>query len=198
LSSFGNISKSGPSYARLYAAENKVVVDNIAAPSDIPSILAKNDRISAIVFIDDIIASGETVIKSLLPFSNEYGHLISERNIKVVIAAICGLNQGMERLESIFRDLPFRIECRVADLFSDKDKCFNEKSVIFNSLSELEKARLLAEKYGTQLVKREDALGYDKSQLLVVFHDNCPDNTLPILWASSSSDLEWRPLFKRI
>ena len=168
LSSFGSLSKSGPSLARMYASENKVVVYNIAPPESVPEVLAKNDRIKAVVFIDDIIATGESAIENLESFADEFRNIVVKKEIKVVIATICGLSTGIQKVEELLSEMSFRIECKVADILGEEDQCFNEKAAIYTSKAELTKTREIAEKYGSSLAKRKNALGYNNSQLLVV------------------------------
>ena len=54
LSSFGAPSKSGATYARMYANENSIYSNNEVSLADIPQALNNNDQINAIVFVDDI------------------------------------------------------------------------------------------------------------------------------------------------
>ena len=56
-------------------------------------------------------------------------------------------------------------------------------------------ATVIARAYGTELVKN-DPLGHGNCQALVVFEMTCPNNSLPILWASPRGT-RWRPLFPR-
>lgn len=46
---------------------------------------------------------------------------------------------------------------------------------------------------GAKLVKN-NPLGYSDSQVTIVFSENCPNNSLPILWEDKNN---WIPLFKR-
>lgn len=39
-------------------------------------------------------------------------------------------------------------------------------------------------------------LGYDHCQLLLGFHHNTPDNTLPVIWDNGSTQ-QWEPAFRR-
>ena len=57
-------------------------------------------------------------------------------------------------------------------------------------------ATRMCEYYGTQLknVSGCESLGYAGSQLLVGFHHNTPNNTLPIIWADTT---DFVPVFRR-
>jgi hypothetical protein len=50
--------------------------------------------------------------------------------------------------------------------------------------------------YGKQLWP-DYPLGYDDSQLLIGFHHNTPDNTLPVIWFGEPSGPAWHPIFRR-
>lgn len=195
LSSFGEISKSGSSYARIYASENNITVHNVSSFENIPTALLKNTSIKAIVFIDDIIASGDTVIEHLKKLNKLCGKLLEEREIFVVVGAICGFSVGIDNIEETIKSFGFKIKYKICDFLTVADQCFSEESKIFDSDADRERAKSIAVKYGRRLQKRQP-LGYNDSQLAVVFHDNCPNNTLPIIWSKSSND-EWTPLFMR-
>jgi len=194
LSSFGHPAKSGSSLARMYAAENKVISTNVALLNDIPKTLEKNERISTLVFIDDIIASGGSIIEGLKNLSNNCGEAISAKNLKVVVATVCGLESGKKAIEKEAIQLPFNVEVYICDPLNDSNRCFTEESLFFENDLERTKAKEIALKYGTKLQKKQP-LGYDGGQLVVVFPDTCPNNSLPILWCSS--DHSWVPLFRR-
>lgn len=57
-------------------------------------------------------------------------------------------------------------------------------------------ARALCEKYG-QRISPGGPLGYKDGQLLLGFHHNIPDNSLPIFWADGSAGSKWEPMFRR-
>ncbi len=195
LSSFGQPSKSGSSYARMYATENEITIQNVASLEKIPEALAKNERIKAIVFVDDIIASGESAVDLLNELYEKCGKIIADKEVKVFISAICGFRIGVEKLEAAIEKIPFDAEVIVSDILTEVDQCFSEESEIFPSAVDRGKAKQIALAYGKK-IQSKHSLGYQDSQLLVVFHDNCPNNTLPILW-SRSGKIKWTPLFER-
>ena len=200
LSSFGAPSKSGATYARMYANENNIYSNNEVSLADIPQALNNNDQIKAIVFVDDIIASGGSAVQYLREFNETCGELLKEKQVKVFIAAICGLHTGIKELDDAIEEVPFDAEVIVSDSLAESDQCFSqcfsEKSEIFSSPQDLEKAKGIALKIGRQIEKKTP-LGCQDNQLLVVFHDNCPNNTLPILWKKPKSKIKWTPLFER-
>ena len=196
LSSFGKPAQSGPSYARMYAATNSITVHNVASFDGIPEALGKNDQIRAIVFVDDIIASGGSAVESLRKLNEICGVLLKEKEAMVFISSICSLQRGREKLENAINEVPFEAEVIVSDPLTEADQCFSEKSEVFNSPEDRNKAKQIARDYGKKLQKPQP-LGYKNGQLLVVFHDNCPNNTLPILWRESTGQVKWTPLFKR-
>ncbi len=197
LSSFDNPAKSSSSYARLYANENKIISTNVASLEDITTTLEKDNdrRISTIVFIDDIVASGGSIVKGIEKLNQLCGDTIKDRNIKVVIATICGLESGREIIErKIESEITFKIEIYICDNLDDSNRCFTDRSSVFDDEVEKQKAKEIAQKYGIKLQKKQP-LGFDGGQLLITFKDTCPNNSLPILWCSSESS--WVPLFSR-
>jgi len=196
LSSFGQLTKSSTSCARIYCSENKLSVDNIVSFDRIWHTLEKRKDVQAFGFIDDIIGSGETVSEFLSQLNRNYGRLIAEGGIKVVVAAICGLDSSYRYIRSSSSEYEFEVDIHISDILTDSDQCFSAQNDIFNSTDERNRAKEIARYYGLKLHKKYP-LGYNDGQLLIVFHDNCPDNSLPVLWASGNSNLDWKPLFKR-
>ena len=195
LSSFGSPAKSGSSYARIYATENNIFVRNVVPFNRIPKALRENSEIKAIVFVDDIIASGDSAVGDLNQL-NTIGASIHDKQVTVFIAAVCGLHTGIEKLEDAIGEVPFDVQIIVSDILAEADQCFNPQASVFSSSDEQNRAKRIVLEYGEQLEKKYP-LGYNDNQLLVVFHENCPNNTLPILRKESTGNTKWTPLFKR-
>ena len=196
LSSFGTPAKSGSSYARRYADENRVYVKNVAAFNEIPEKLTMDNQIEAIVFVDDIIGSGTTAVSDLNRLNKMCGELLNENEVKVFITAICGLHTGLDKLQTAITEVPFETEVFVSDSLTEAAQCFSDESEVFPSPKDRETAKGITLEIGKRLEKKTP-LGFQENQLLVVFADSCPNNTLPILRKESTKNLMWRPLFKR-
>jgi len=196
VSAFGTLSKSGPTYVRMYAAENGITSHSIKPYTDLRKSILADEQIKAIVFIDDIIASGKTLTDALADLNNDLGDLLSQRNILVVVGVICGMNEGVERSSDFIEQgtLNFKAVLKVCDIIEASDKAFHESSTIFEP-EEKARALAMARKHGSKSQSR-NPLGFQDGQLLVVFKDNCPNNTLPIIWGSANEP-KWMPLFKR-
>ncbi len=194
ISCFGTSSKSGPTYIRMYASENKVTTHNIKLRSEIEKVITDNSTVKAVVFIDDILATGNSILTELNLLNEECGDLLQERDILIVVGVICGVSEGIEMLTSKAAGFKFRLEIKVCDILTEHDKALSSLG-IFKDSKDLTPALTLCKKYGSKLQKMQP-LGYGDSQLLVVFKDNCPNNTLPIIWDSSNNP-KWNPLFKR-
>jgi AAA+ ATPase superfamily predicted ATPase len=193
ISCLGTASKSGATTLRMYASENKITTHNIKNFSDIKKTITADQNISAIVFVDDMLATGGSIVSGLKELEDQCGDLISSRGIVVVVGVICGMIDGVEKLEN--ETFSFDVESVVCDVLPTESKVFSEKSDVFKDESERKFAATVSSKYGTQLQKMHP-LGYEDSQLLIVFKDNCPNNSLPILWCSSNKP-KWTPLFPR-
>lgn len=195
LSAFGKPTNSGSSYLRMYASENKISrsSSNNVELDKVLNALEKNERLNTIVFIEDIIGSGGTVIEGLRQLNHSCGTLLAKREIKVVTSAICGFNDGIDVIESEVKNMPFHVEVFVCDILTEQDKCFSPESKIFTSADNRQQACQIAYDFGYKLVPKMP-LGYKENQLLITFHETCPNNSLPILWAEQSN---WKALFRR-
>ncbi len=87
-------------------------------------------------------------------------------------------------------------------LLTSKAKCFAEDSIILFDPDKSE-IRKLCDKYFFQLKEHPDVkqwqedikYGFKENQLTLVLDHNCPNNTLPIMWAENSN---WKALFPRV
>ncbi|TKJ81580.1 hypothetical protein PspCFBP13509_05520 [Pseudomonas sp. CFBP13509] len=196
VSAFGALSKSGPTYIRMYATENGITAHSIKAYNELQKGILGDENIKALVFIDDMVASGGTVIGHLDQLNLDLGEILGEREILVVVGVICGTGDGIENCQNHIdnSNFPFKIVLRVCDVIDGGHKVFAAESKIFED-HEVTKALSMARKYGARINNRHP-LGYHDGQLLIVFKDNCPNNSLPIIWGSAN-DPKWTPLFKR-
>ena len=191
VSCFDPLPKAGPSITRLYKIENGIDGKNVCELRDIPSILMKQNQIKAVVFVDDLIGSGQTMVKNIDKMNEICGEVFENNNaLNVFITTVCGLESGIDLARRSLESLHYTVTPYVPD---DLTKCFSDSSSIFASESERHEAKKIAGKYGVKLLP-DQPLGFNDGQLLLTFPHNCPNNSLPILWSNKN---EWLPLFER-
>lgn len=198
VSCFDTPAKSGASIARLYTQENNIISEHCCNLKDIPLILKdpkRQERIQAVVFVDDLIGSGRSMTEYIFEMKRICGKIFTKNktDLSVFIASICGLESGVSMVEKSLESLDHSVQLNVYDRLGEQDQCFSDSSQIFESESERRDAEDIARRYGEKLYPKYP-LGFDNGQLLLTYHQSCPNNSLPILWADES---EWYPLFKR-
>ena len=149
-----------------------------------------NSEIDAIVFVDDIIGSGN---QALTFFKKN----LSKISVPIYYISLFCLKKGFENLNE---NAGFK-KIFTGKMISDEERFFSDKINIFQDDVEKERIMSICQKYGEKLYPKHP-LGYDDSQLLIAFEYNTPNNTLPIIWSSTnneSSNIEtiWHPIFER-
>jgi len=199
--------KHGPTLAKIYADENGIYYENVIEKSKIGSVLkekAKELPAFALVFVDDFIGTGNSACDYFKELVSEHGEVLKKllkepgeipgtTKLQIFFIAICGFQEAQDKIEKALNELELPVEIHICDPLSEEDKVFSEKSKIFPDESERNEAKEIAYEYGIMLVKRAP-LGYGDCQVAIVFEHNCPNNSLPILWAESKN---FKPLFKR-
>ncbi|MGR3316890.1 MAG: NACHT domain-containing protein [Candidatus Anammoxibacter sp.] len=146
-------------------------------------------NVEALVFIDDIIGSGNQATK----FFNEN---LSDLKIDKYYITLFAFEEGLKRVRE---DAGFT-KVIPAKTISDEYKAFSPQSHYFTDPDIKERLKRICMKYGERLYLAHP-LGYDDSQSLFVFPHNVPNNTLPIIWAGPESESEpgeiWKPVWKR-
>lgn len=193
----GAVGKSGAQYARLYADENRVYVDNVVERGSLRRALESRKNLRALIFVDDFMGTGDSASKYLKRVADECAHILRRRRgLSTFFIAVCGFAAAKKRVEDELRSCGVDVRVHLCDTLDESARCFSESSSVFPDPDERKEAMNVAHQHGVQLVKR-DPLGYEDCQATVVFAHSCPNNTLPILWKQSKNP-PWRALFKRI
>jgi hypothetical protein len=191
----GGIAKSGTLYARMFCQENKILAGNAVGYEELARRLQGQEQgICGIVIVDDIIGTGDSAIESLKEFDKRVGTLLRTSGCRVFLLAVCGFDIAQRKVEDFVKESGLPIEVHIDDVLCDSDKAFSSSSKAFGSESERLRAKELAQEKGEELEKKWP-LGFGDCQALVVFFENCPNNTLPILGKNGK---EWRALFPRM
>src|SRR5579875_1814968 len=196
VSYLDNPGKSGAHYARLYVEENDIYFENVVERGKLRQALGKSSP-QALVFIDDFIGTGKSASKYFARLADDCGELLLKTR-HIFFIAVCGFEEGRAAVEHTIAELGLSIEVRLCDPLPPSAHCFGDNSSTFPDPEQRERAKQIAYRYGLNIVKDMlsgvDPLGYGNCQATVVFEDSCPNNTLPILWAETST---WDALFKR-
>jgi hypothetical protein len=196
VSYLDNLGKSGAHYARLYVEENDIYFENVVERGKLRQVLEKRSP-QALVFIDDFIGTGKSASKYFALLADECSELLLKTR-RVFFIAVCGFEEGRAAAERAITELGLSIEVRLCDPLPTSARCFSDTSSTFPDPEQRERAKQIAYRYGLNIVKEMvsdvDPLGYGGCQATLVFEDSCPNNTLPILWAETST---WDALFKR-
>lgn len=148
--------------------------------------------IKQIVFIDDIVGTGKTV--------EDYFKKIKEiiAGKKIFLWVVCITEYAKHRIEQYARENNIEIEICA---YGVEKKAF-QGGYIFDLeeasrneliIADLEK-RLWKDRQVEEDKKDEFVLGKDKSQCLLSFYNDTPNNTLSSFWFCNDS---WKPIFKR-
>jgi MoaA/NifB/PqqE/SkfB family radical SAM enzyme len=193
ISEIEGIAKSS---AHLFYPLNKITT--MSSKNFIPSKSLNPSDKRDIVFIDDMIGTGNQAIK-YIDILKSNGNIIDQ---KLNYFAIVGLHDGIEKLkEAKTNGIPLFKKVEVVDEI--ENKAFDTGYIFTTNSGD---AKDIVSKIGEQLSENMP-LGYEDSQALVFFRHNTPNNSLPIFWASGECKLfeyfdvdvsvKWNPLFPR-
>lgn len=156
----------------------------------------REPAITRYIFIDDFCGSGKQGVE----YSREIVGEIKRLNAGAIVEyyVLFATTKGMDRvrnetdfdsakaiyeLDSSFKSFSSDSRCFIPPLQENIDRTFCEQ---------------MCTSYGKKLViEARHALGFEDSQLLIGFHHNTPDNTLPIIWFDEPSVVPWTPIFRR-
>jgi hypothetical protein len=149
-----------------------------------------------VVFIDDFCGSGEQAVRYSRTLLRDLKSVALRRGRTIVFnyLTLFGNSTGLSRAE---RESNFDTVDAVYELDSTY-RTFGADSRIFRQPPapiDAAVSKHLASEYGAELWP-DWPLGYEDGQLLLAFHHNIPDNSLPILWFDEG-DPRWIAVFPR-
>ncbi|BDL37555.1 hypothetical protein [Methylorubrum sp. GM97] len=201
----GTPSESGVHLLYYFRQENELLKENFL---DSAQILARDNTTSGFqrslrypdieryIFVDDVCGSGETAVRYSKDFLEEVKSL--KPDVELYYFSIFSTAEGMKKVRD---DSVFGQRCAAVYELDSTYRCLSEESrylkVVPNQIDP-EKIRKLAFHYGGILAPGH-AGGYEDSQMLLGFHHNTPDNTLPIIWmdGTNGSSIPWNAAFRR-
>lgn len=194
--SLGNPSESSAHLLYYFRQENRLKRDMFISPHEIFIHDASGEQITAritldgidrIVILDDFCGSGNQASK----FHDEFVRFIKEKNKDINIAyyALFAIEEGLGKVRALSFD-----DVESIFILDESYKCFSDRSRFFEGEKTDFKmqCKTISEEYGKRL--SQIPLGYKDCQMLLGFHHNTPNNTLPIFWYEGDG---WEPIFKR-
>lgn len=197
VSYLDGVGKSGAWIARKYLEINQISKENILELSKVQGIQNSSsqqyEHMRVLIFVDDFAGTGNTLYELILKNRTTLEYLTKVKNIKIIVFVAFCLEEGREFLLKKIDELKLDIDFLSGYIMREEEKIFSKKSRYFDDETEKEYLKAVFTNYGSRLVKNFP-LGYNDSQVAIIFPVNCPNNSLPILWESNPS---WVPLFRR-
>ncbi len=197
----GNPSESGCHLLYYFRQENNLPKDLFIHTHQIftrlggaGSVQLRDSAVLRYIFIDDFCGSGKQ--------GSEYSRDVVEEIKRLKPDAFVDyyvLFATAKGISKVKKETRFDSARAIYELDSSF-KCFSDDSRYFrNRLAEIDPAfcRSMCRLYGERMRPPAHALGFEDSQLLIGFHHNTPDNTLPIIWFDGPDGVPWKPIFRR-
>ncbi|MFV3290868.1 ATP-binding protein [Pseudomonas sp. X4] len=193
------IGKSGLQYARMYAKSNAITTTCIFDPATITRKLSNlKDEIppKAVVLIDDVVGSGDTLSSGILNFGEEFSEALLKLDIPLIAIALISTEEGERKVNSALSKLSIKSELHICEIIPSSGFAFLDEEISFwNDISEMHRAKALCRNLGSKLYK--NPLGFKGQGLLLVLPETCPNNSLPILYRTKKEEPSWTALFPR-
>lgn len=214
----GNPSESGAHMLYFFRQENKVSKHLFIYTDDVINLESSSKslqypNVSKYIFIDDFCGSGSQVSNNSIIKKTIEDIKILKPDSEIIYLMLFGTSTGIKNIsDSLLFD---RVEAVIE--LDNSFKCFDESSRYFKDADTFvnkDFAKSMAYKYGFPLIRsiiekeggcpdskldlaaHSNALGFSDCQLLMGFHHNTPDNTLPIIWYEEE-EIAWEPIFRR-
>ena len=194
--SIGNPSESSAHLLYFFRQENYLNRDLFISPHELFSHNKDGEDIQArlkvadierIVLLDDFCGSGNQASK----FHEEFVTYLKDKTPHVQISyyALFAIEDGINKVRNLSFD-----QAEAVFVLDESYKCFSDTSRFFleEDAQLKDPCKKMCEKYGKQI--SSTPMGYKDCQLLLGFHHNTPNNTLPIFWQENNG---WNPMFKR-
>lgn len=183
--------KINDSGAKFIYGFDKQLSDGTKSVTFSGSVSEAADRFETLIFVDDLVGSGGQAIKA---FEEQFESL----NRRLIYAPIFAFEDGIAEIDA--RAGYDRIV--VGEKLSSNAKAFSDDSTKFPDSALRSELKEICHKHGARLYRR-GPLGYEDTQALISFPHNCPNNTLPVIWAGKRTDERergerWYPLRERI
>lgn len=194
----GNPSESGVHLLYYFRQENQLKKKYFINAHDIFTVagdkrILRYPHVMRYVFIDDFCGSGSQGKRYSMDVLAELKDLAPN-----CTAAYHVLFATTDGLECVKGQTKFdEVDC-IYELDSTF-KCFAQDSRYFSKQIEgIEKPSVeeMCLKYGA-ILDAADPLGFGNCQLLIGFHHNTPNNSLPIFWFDEPGEPPWIPIFRR-
>ncbi len=199
----GNPSESGTHLLYFFRQENKLRKGLFASVSELfdrrlndPEVDLADPDVRNIVFVDDFCGSGDQAKRYSRKVLSMLRMIEQRRKIKLRLSCLF-LVGTVDALNIIRSETEFDAVDAVLELDSSH-RSLDKGSRHFRDAPDdiiREVARSVAAHYGATLYT-DHPLGWKEGQLLLGFHHNIPDNSLPIIWWDESSH-SWVPVFPR-
>lgn len=198
ITSEKELGDSGSDYMRRlrkYYLVNRQLLKRIDAPKD--------DDVTTLIVIDDIIASGEqtkTFIEENLDNINNYKYII----FMPLIAHNLGINNLKNKIARLEHMEKLNINTIIIEPVETMDNQFsffcddNAQEIIHeeNTIDEIKLFYINLLHSKLPGLKESDELGHGSLSLLLLFSTGVPDNTLPIIHLSNK-DTKWKALYEK-
>ncbi|MET4058386.1 hypothetical protein ABIC12_004622 [Pantoea agglomerans] len=200
ITSCDGLGKSGLQYARMYAKTNSILTNCI---SDINSLVKRFSSLNAdslipkaIVLVDDVVGSGETLSQGIGSLLDSIGVYLQQLKIPLLVIAIIGTEKGEGKVNEVLKRHSDLNKIHFAEMLESTSVAFPKHGYGFwEDMDEMHKAKSLCLTLGAKIYKKP--LGFDDQGLLLVLPETCPNNSLPILFQSKAGKEPWKPLFER-
>ena len=196
----GNPSESGPHLLYYFRQENGLpsqlfVQEHELLSDDRRSLAFPNVR--RLVFLDDLLASGtqatrfgRRVLTDVVAAAKDAG-----QTLEIIYLVLFAKADGVDSVLNAkcgFDDIrPLHVINDSELAFADQSRCF----VSAPSGIDRDQTQAVASHYGAQLFPQHP-LGFGDGQLLLGFHHNIPNNSLPVFW-TDEIDSAWSAVFPR-
>lgn len=190
--------KSGATYARAYAKENELLMEGVMEPGRaVRRLGSEHERPSAIVLVDDLAGTGKTIAESIVGFLSTLAAVPQAQQVPVFVVLLYATEEAIGHLASqLKRHSGINVRLHVCTILTDKDRAFPAEGVGFWPDEQArDRAKALCVRLSAGLYK--DPLGFGGQGLVIAFPDTCPNNNLPVIFASRSGTHPWHPLLER-
>lgn len=190
--------KSGAHYARAYAKEAAILLDCVMEPSRIARKLESEGGLpAALVIVDDFAATGRTISEGLEKFLEPLAPILKSSGMPIIVIILFATSEAQERLSKVRSRFPeLKIIVNVGVELGNEASAFTaDESGFWKDLTERDRAKAMCIRLGSGLYK--DPLGFGSKALLIAFPEGCPNNSLPILFASRTGSARWSALLPR-